>query len=298
MSEPLHICVVVLAWNSEVYMNGCLDALGKSHGVELEVICVDNNSSDRSHEIAEAHPVTTRAIRSEVNLGCAGGNNLGWREGTAPFVVFINPDCRVQPDALRELVQPLAEDDSIGSTGARLYYPSTRILQHAGGIMHPNAMCEHHGVGKEDDDLSRTSRDVDYVTGALIAFRRADLESLHGFDEELFPAYYEETDLIERLKSRGRRIRYVAEAIAYHHESPGLTKDSARFVRTSYRSRMIFVIKNYKMKRLLTSFLPFEARWFCGPFAKGFRLRTLRSYLFGLSFATRCLMRGSRRKRQ
>lgn len=297
MAEPLHISVVVLAWNSERFMEGCLDALQRSQGVQLEIICVDNASTDRSHEIAEAHPATTKALRSEINRGCAGGNNFGWRAATAPYVVFINPDCRVQPDALRELVAPLAEDETIGVTGARLYYPSTRILQHAGGILHPNAMCEHHGMGKEDDELSATTRDVDYVTGALIGFRRADLESLDGFDEELHPAYYEETDLCERLKARGKRIRYVASAIAYHHESVGLTKNSTRFVRTSYRSRIIFVIKNFSAGRFFGEFLPFETKWFFGPFAKGFRVATLRSYASGGVFALKCLLRFSKRKR-
>lgn len=278
-------------------MQGCLDALAQSQRVRLEVICIDNASADRSHEIAEKHPAVTKAIRSPRNLGYSGGNNLGWRAGTAPFVIFINPDCRVMPDTLANLVAPMAMRDDIAVCGARLLYPNTRTIQHAGGILHPNAMCEHFGTNQEDSPEFHTSKEVSYVTGALIAFRRDDLERLGGFDEEYWPAYYEETDLCWRLRKQGRKVWYNADAIAYHWESPGLRKNSARFVRTSYRSRIRFIIKNYTAGEVLTLFLPFEARWFLGPFAKGFRLQTLRSYASGVLFALKCLARLSRRRR-
>lgn len=298
-AEIPKITVVVLAYNSATYMQGCLDELARSQGVELEVICVDNASADDSHAIAEAHPATSLAIRSEKNLGYSGGNNLGWQRGAAPIVVFINPDCRVMPDTLAQLVRPMAEDDTIAVCGALLFYPNTRTIQHAGGILHPNAMCEHFGTGREDAPEFRVSKDVNYVTGALIAFRRDDLERLGGFDEDYWPAYYEETDLCWRLSRReGKRIRYVAEAVAFHHESPGLVKNSERFVRTSYRSRIRFVIKNFSPSEFLGEFLPFEWRWFIGPFAKGFRAATLRSYASGFLFALRCLARFSRRSKR
>jgi GT2 family glycosyltransferase len=294
---PPKATVVVLAYNSARFMEGCLDALRRTRGVAIEVICVDNASSDESHAIAESHPATTRAVRLEKNLGYSGGNNVGWRLGSAPYVIFINPDCRVLPETLAALLAPLDEDPTIAVTGALLYYPNSSNIQHAGGIIHPNGMCEHYGPKPEHGTDWHTSKDVDYVTGALIAFRRSDLESLGGFDEEYWPAYYEETDLCHRLKRQGKRIRYVAEAVAYHWESPGLTRDSKQFVRTSYRSRMRFIVKNHGLGELLFRVLPFEVRWFFGPYAKGFRWEMLRSYGAGILFALKCCARMSRRAR-
>ncbi|MCC5877662.1 MAG: glycosyltransferase family 2 protein [Candidatus Sumerlaeia bacterium] len=291
------ITVVILAYNSGEFMAGCLDALSSSRGVELEIICVDNASTDRSHEIAREHPATTRAIRSEENLGFSGGNNLALPHVTHPLIVFINPDCRIMPDTLFHLVAPLLKEETVGATGARLLYPNTNRIQHAGGILHPNAMGEHHGTNEEDGEKFHHDLDVDFVTGALIAFRTKDFRRLGGFDPEYWPAYYEETDLCWRLRQEGRRIRYVAGAVAYHWESPGLVKMSRRFVATSYRSRMVFLVKNYKMGDWFTRFLPFEAKWFVGPFARGFRIAVLRSYLSGSMFALKCLLRFSRRPR-
>lgn len=297
-ASPPRLTVVVLSYNSARFLAGCLDALGRSRGVELEIICVDNASGDESHAIAEGHPAVAEAIRSERNLGYSGGNNLGWRRGSAPHVVFINPDCHVQPWTLARLVAPLGEDPAVGATGAVLLYPNTRRIQHAGGILHPNAMCEHHHFMEVLDEAGIVDRDCDYVTGALIAFHRADLERLGGFDEDYWPAYYEETDLCLRLRREGRLVRLVAQAVAYHWESPGLTKLSPRFVRTSYRSRIRFVIKNFTIGEFLGGFLPFELRWLAGPFARGFRLATLRSYLSGAGFAFWCLLRLSRHPQQ
>src|SRR5690606_30896440 len=140
------------------------------------------------------------------NLGCAGGNNVGWRAATRPFVVFLNPDCFVDRGCLAEMLRPLAQDPAVGATGAKLLYPNAKRIQHAGGHLHPNAMAEHPGVGTEDDGTYSVNRECSYVTGACVALRRDHLEALGGMDEEYFPAYFEETDLCARLAASGLKV--------------------------------------------------------------------------------------------
>ncbi|MCB2155104.1 glycosyltransferase family 2 protein [bacterium] len=294
MSPPA-VSVVILSYNSAEFLPVCLEELGRSRGVELEVIVVDNNSRDDSEAIARAHPLVDKTIQTGGNLGYSGGNNVGWREASHPYLVFLNPDCCVTRDALRSLIRPLIDDPTIGITGAKLYYPHSRKIQHAGGIRHPNAMSEHHGAFQIDDGQWDEDADVDYVTGALIGIRREEMEALGGFDEEFHPAYYEESDLAVRMQRSGRRVRYVASSVGYHWESPGLELNSPRFVRTSYRSRMIWLVKNYSLAQLLFVFLPFEWRWFWGPFACGFRKPVIRSYVSGAVFAAKCALRLRRR---
>ena len=156
-------------------------------------------------------------------------------------------------------------------------------------------MSEHLGAYKIDEGQYDQDADVDYVTGALIGMRRAEMEALGGFDEEYHPAYYEESDLAWRMQHSGRRVRYVASAVGYHWESPGLELNSPRFVRTSYRSRLIWLVKNYSLPQWVGVFLPFEWTWFWGPFAKGFRRAVLRSYASGALFAAKCVLRRRRR---
>lgn len=293
--ESIPVSVVVLAYNSAGYLPICLEELRRSRGVDLEVIVVDNASSDGSAEIAEASAVVDRVVRCGRNLGCAGGNNAGWRAARRPVVLFLNPDCALDADAARRLAAPLRDDPTIGATGARLYYPNTRTLQHAGGILHPNAMAEHIGMGRQDDGSFGEDRDVDYATGAAFAMRRADLEALGGFDEEFFPAYYEETDLMARLRRSGLRVRYIGGAVGWHHESVGLERESPRLVAMSYRQRIVFAIKNYSAADWLLRFWPFEAKWILGRDARGFRRAWLAAHLRGAVFALRCLSRLSLR---
>ncbi|MDK2970674.1 MAG: hypothetical protein PWP23_429 [Candidatus Sumerlaeota bacterium] len=291
------VSVVLLAYNSARYLPVCLDELARSRGVDLEILVVDNASRDNSAALARAHPAVTRVIETGRNLGCAGGNNVGWRAATHPLVVFLNPDCCVERDTVRIMADALLQDDTIGIVGARLYYPHSHRVQHAGGVLHPNAMAEHPGVNALDEGQFDEDKDVDFVTGALVAVRRADIEALGGLDEDFFPAYYEETDLCWRLRASGRRVRYLSAAIGYHWESVELGLFSPALVRMSYRSRMIFVVKNLLWRRFFTEFLPFETRWFFGPFARGFRRQVLISYASGAFFALRCLLRLRRRPR-
>ncbi|MDX2177359.1 MAG: glycosyltransferase family 2 protein [Candidatus Sumerlaeia bacterium] len=295
-AEPF-VSVVVLSYNSERHLTGCLASLARSRGVRLEVIVVDNASQDRSAEIAARHTVLSRFIQTGANLGYSGGNNVGWRAATAPIVVFLNPDCWPEPDAIRLMVDELERDATVGIVGARLLYPHTDLIQHAGGVLYPNGMCEHLGLMKKDGPEWRTIRDVDYVTGALIAIRRGDVEALGGFDEEYHPAYYEESDWCVRLARAGRRVRYAGAAAAYHAESPGLTKLSWRFQRTNHRSRWRFVIKNHGLWHIATRALPFEWRWMRAAHSRGYRRAVLLTWPGAVLFALRCLLRFSRRRR-
>lgn len=285
------VSVVVLSYNSAKYLPVCLEELARSRGANLEVIVVDNASRDESATIARSHPAVDKLLALESNLGCAGGNNAGWREATKPIVVFLNPDCVVERDSIRAMADVLNSEPQVGITGAKLYYPNTHKIQHFGGVLHPNAMAEHPEVNELDEGQFTGDRDCDYVTGAFVAVRRAEIEALGGFDEEFFPAYYEESDLCHRLRASGKCVRLVARAIGYHWESVELGMFSPALVRMSYRSRMIYVVKNMTGLDFFRRFLPFETKWFIGPFARGFRRQVLRSYVSGALFALRCLIR-------
>jgi len=146
---PPLVSTVVLAWNCEEDLGFCLDALSQSRGVEAEILVVDNSSGDRSAEVAESHPAVSRTIRNLVNLGCAGGNIVGWRAARGRLVVFVNPDCVVDCDALRVLTESLVRESSVGAAGAVLYYPNTTMIQHAGGFVSVNGIAGHKGEAIE-----------------------------------------------------------------------------------------------------------------------------------------------------
>lgn len=295
--DALPATILVLCYRSERFITRCLDALADLRRRPGEIIVVENASGDAAAARAREHPLRPRVIETQANLGFGGGNNLGWREARGEFVIFLNPDCVIEPDCAEALIRPLIErPGEIGVTGAKLYYPNSHILQHAGGIIHENAMSEHRGMGQLDTGRFDAPAEVPYVTGAAMAMRRETLLRTGGFDEDFFPAYYEEADLCLRVRRRlGLKTLYVPEAVGYHMESATVKRGSDRFVRLAYRSRIVYLIKNASARQWLTEVIPFELDWLRQPYSKGFRWAAMRSYAQGAGFAARCLMRLSRR---
>lgn len=288
--------VIILTYNSAEYVRPCLRAVAATDWGPLDVVVVDNASSDNSGLVARlaaqeiGFGLTVLPLTH--NLGCAGGNNVGWRHTTGDFVVFLNPDTEVTPGFVRELVTPMIADPSIGVTGARIYYPGTRTLQHAGAGVYPNGMTHHYGAGEEDTGQHEQMRDVDYVTGAGFAVRRTLLERIGGFDEDYFPAYFEEVDLCARIRRLGFRVVYVPQAILYHHESVSLTVNSPAFHRLYQRMRIRYLMKNLSLLQWITTFIPAEIRWLMSePLAKGHRLEQFRAYAEGAWWLLRRALR-------
>jgi GT2 family glycosyltransferase len=127
-------------------------------------------------------------------------------------IVFLNDDTEPEPGWLEALCVPFA-DPAIGITGARLTYPDGRI-QHAGVYLdRPGGVLTAHNVLTDEP-----SREVDAVTGACMAVRRATWEQLGGFDTG-FVNGYEDVDLCLRAQAAGWRVWYTADSRVVHHES-------------------------------------------------------------------------------
>ncbi|MGI8904881.1 MAG: glycosyltransferase family 2 protein [Candidatus Sumerlaeaceae bacterium] len=293
------ISVIILTFGSAKFIGPCISSVVASTRSPVEVVVVDNASTDDSLKLAEEaaskSALPLKPIPLQCNLGCAGGNNAGWRASMGEVLVFLNPDTEITPGFLDELVRPLLNDTDIGITGAKMVYPGSRVLQHAGGIVYPNGMTAHHGLGQQDRGQFDTQRDVDYVTGAGFAIRRELMESLGGFDEEYFPAYYEEVDLCMRVRQLGKRIVYVPSAVMVHHESVSLGADSPALRRMYSRMRIQFCLKNFSLFQLLRWSIPCEIRWMLTePAARGHRAQQLRSYVANWRFLLRKLSGGNR----
>jgi GT2 family glycosyltransferase len=256
--------LVVLLYQSADYIRPCLASIAKLDHRPDELVIVDNASTDGSAKIARAAladlGLNAKVIELQRNLGCCGGNNVGWRESCAEIVVFLNPDTEVSPTFLSEILRPFTTRPDVGIVGCKIYYPGTRRLQHAGGRIFANGRTEHFGAGEEDQGQYDSPRECDYVTGAAIAVRRHVLEALHGFDEDFFPAYFEEVDLCTRAQRLGWRVLYWPTAVIYHHESVSLGVESERFLRLYHRMRLLYCAKHLRMRDWLRTFASEEWR--------------------------------------
>ncbi len=218
----------------------------------LEVIVVDNASArDEATVIEQRYPQVT-VIRSERNLGFAGGNNLGIRAARGRYLFFINNDTLLyrspqQPtDGLRRLLERLDSDDTVGAVCPKIRFASEgHPIQFAGYTpLSPVTMRNRAiGFGEADRGQYDTAHPTPYAHGAAMLVRR-DAIGRAGMMPECYFLYYEELDWSMMLRRAGYAIWYDPSLTIYHKESQTTGQNSP--LRTYYltRNRLLFARRN------------------------------------------------------
>ncbi len=259
-AEP-SVTVIVLNWNSKEYLDPCLGALQQLDYPHVELLVVDNGSSDDSVDYIRTNFPSLPLIANERNLGYAGGNNLGLKASDADILVVLNPDVVVPRDWLRVLVSYFVADPTIGVAGCLLRFPGADLIQHAGGgIDFPQGWSRHIGAGETDIRRHAAVMDVDYVIGAAFAIRRQLFARIGGFDETFF-LYYEDVDYCYRARDAGYRVVYAPTPPAVHHEAVTTRKESQFYLEQVHAGRWRFLLKHAPIEVLLADTVKAEHRW-------------------------------------
>jgi GT2 family glycosyltransferase len=253
--------VIIPVWNGAAELPACLDALLAQTGVELEVLAVDNASTDGSGDLVAARYPQVRLLRQPANLGFGGGCNAGLAAAHGDVLVLLNQDTEVRPGWLAALVDALQNDPAAGIAGSKALYPDG-TLQHAGGVIDRQGSGSHRGAGQPDTGQYDQVQDVEYVTGASLALSRRAYTQVGGFDEGFGPAYFEDVDLCFRVRHAGLRVVYVPASVLVHKEQSRAVADPGHDAMLLYhRNRLRFVAKHWPLSRLQTEFLPAEQGW-------------------------------------
>ena len=254
----MKVSVIVPIWNGRKYLNACLDALLAQDYSDFEIIGVDNASSDGSADfVAEKYP-QVRLIRNKRNPGFAGGCNVGLRAAQGDVLVLLNQDVVVRSGWLTALTGAFT-DEQIGVIGAKILEPDDLTLSHAGGYLEwPLALGWHIGAGEVDRGQYDTATDVEYVTGASLAIKRAVTDKIGLLDENFYPAFYEDVDLCWRARQAGWKVRYEPRAVALHDESSSTRHHWPSRHYYHYRNRLLFLFKHFSPLQILAEFIPAE----------------------------------------
>jgi GT2 family glycosyltransferase len=213
--EPFRAGVVIVSYNARQKLMGCLESLRRALPADCDLVVVDNASVEGNAEaIAERFP-DVKLICSPVNLGFAGGCNLGARHTRSRALVFLNPDTKVEPGWLDALVAPLEASDRTGLTTARILLMSDpQRLNVCGCNVHLSGLTLCRGAGRPRDTYLQREP-VAAISGAAFAIRAELFERLGGFDEEMF-LYLEDTDLAWRARLGGWQTVYTPDSIVLH----------------------------------------------------------------------------------
>jgi len=242
--------VIILGWGGEPYIADCLAALRRQSYRAVEVIVVDNGSPDGTAEIVERDFSEVRLIRTEQNLGVAGGNNVGLRAAQGELCILINADVEAHPGWLSHLVGAMEADPRIGIAGAKLLYPDGTIQFAGGRIDPPRGYPSHLGRHEVDRGQFDTATDVEFVTGASLAIRRSILDRIGYEDERFFPIDLEDVDMSYRARAAGFRVVLAPQAVATHHESSTARAQDLGRALSLEAGRVRFVCKYWPAARL------------------------------------------------
>lgn len=227
--DPLSLAAVIVTYNSAEVLPGLLDSLpaGCAGIDELDVIVVDNDSRDRSVEIARNHPVGVRVIETGRNAGYAAAINAATATiGKHCDVLVLNPDIRLMPGSARILCEELS-DLAIGITVPQMLSedghlaPSIRrepsLITAWGEALLGGTLAARCGLGEivHDPALYRDGGSIEWATGAALMISARARLAAGDWDESFF-LYSEEVDYLRRVRERGLSVNYVPQATAVH----------------------------------------------------------------------------------
>lgn len=253
--------IIVLSWNGLPYISKCVSAISSQISGHSEIILVDNGSSDGTVPFVRSHFSYIRVIENASNTGVSNGWNIGINHSKGKFLYFINQDVYLKDGWLNEMRRAMESDDKIGIAGCKLLYPGERTIQHAGGrIIFPQFLTKHIGLGEHDIGLYDKENEVDYVTGAAFCVRDVVFKKIGTFDPIFFPAYCEDLDFCLRARSSGFKVMYIPHAVAIHHHSSSLGRDSYSKYYYKHINRLRLVYKHLGEKQN-SDFFRSEIKW-------------------------------------
>ncbi len=246
-----HVSVVIVNWNGCHLLEECFQALAAQTYRDFEVIVVDNGSRDGSVEWLVAHAPEVKLICNQANLGFAAANNQGMRLARASLIAVLNNDAAPEPDWLQMLVQAAEREPGAGMFASQILLREPASTVDSLGIEVDRAgLAWNRGWGLPvTDRVVNVPGEVFGPSGAAALYRRAMLDEIGLFDEELF-AYYEDVDLAWRAQWAGWRCQYVPQAVVHHTHSATARRGSSFKRRLLSRNKWWVIAKDYPFAHL------------------------------------------------
>ncbi len=227
MPDTPSLAIIIVSYNVQDELDACLQSLvGHTAPFETTITVVDNGSSDGTVALLRQRWSSVQLIEAGDNLGFARANNVGIRATRSEFVLLLNPDTVVPPGAIATLMRALATHPEAAAAGPRLIdeagfpelsfgwkiSPFGELRQKVLGSLYRRRI---RSVVRHVDRWARSAGEREWVSGACLLLRRADLEAVGLLDERFF-MYTEDVDLCLQLRGRGRTILFIPQAEVIH----------------------------------------------------------------------------------
>jgi N-acetylglucosaminyl-diphospho-decaprenol L-rhamnosyltransferase len=254
----LHI--VIVNWNSKHYLKSCLQSVSTAHQNNFQisqVTIVDNASIDNSLSGIEKINLPLKIIKNGKNVGFGAACNQGELTNDAKYVLFLNPDTRINRDSLELAIEFMETPDNhkTGVVGIQLFNEENKIQKSCSRFPTPtNFWCDLIGISKLATNKFTShlmlewdhneTKEVDHVIGAFYLIRNKLFRSLNGFDEDYF-VYLEDLDLSCRVKKSGWSSYYLTQCQSFHQGGGTSSQVKATRLFYSLNSKIIYAHKHF-----------------------------------------------------
>ncbi len=256
MDQQPYVSIILVNYNGEKFLTDCLKSLETIDYPRdrYEVILVDNASKDNSVKLIKEDFPWVELIVSDRDTGYSEGNNIGVKNATGSYLVFLNTDTVVEKSWLNELVRKIESDKTIGACSSQvLYLDNKNLINTIGGFW--SMLGIPGSMGEKPKDSFKDGVSTFSPTGCSMIIRSDVYKEIGGFDNDYF-LYCEDADLGWRLWNRKLKIVLVSSSIVYHKGSASLKALGKKtfsewYYLYSARNRFTTIMKNARMSDLL-----------------------------------------------
>jgi GT2 family glycosyltransferase len=251
------VSIITVNYNQSEVTCALLESLDKTTYPNLEVIVVDNHSTEDDPTIIKQRHPNIVFIQNPINYGFAAGNNYGLMRARGEYVMLLNNDIEVPPGFLEPLVAKLENHPEIGAVSPRIkFYYQPDTIQYAGYTPMDRVTIRNFAIGYREKDRGQYNEDREtaYAHGAAMMVPMRVVKQI-GLMSYIFFLYYEEADWCERILKAGYKIYYVGSSYVLHKESVSTGRLSPLKIYYLNRNRIVFMRRNLHGKEYYVALL-------------------------------------------
>jgi GT2 family glycosyltransferase len=251
------VSIITVNFNQAEVTCALLESLNKITYPNLEVIVVDNHSTEDDPAIIKQRYPNIVFIQNPINYGFAAGNNYGLMRARGEYVMLLNNDTEVPPGFMEPLIAKLENHPEIGAVSPRIkFYYQPDTIQYAGYTPMDKVTIRNFAIGYQEKDRGQYNEDREtaYAHGAAMVVPMRVVKEI-GLMSYIFFLYYEEADWCERIQRAGYKIYYVGSSYILHKESVSTGRLSPLKIYYLNRNRIVFMRRNRQGKEYYIALL-------------------------------------------
>jgi GT2 family glycosyltransferase len=241
------VSVVIPNWNGKKYLETCITSLLNQSYDNIEIIVVDNASTDDSVEYLQKNFPQVKVIRHNQNMGFGAANNAGIRLAQGNYMMMLNNDTRLEPNCIEELKKSIEKDRKYGACASKILLEKENNLLDVAGI---DVCLDGLAIGRgrlESGDQFNKEEEVFFASDCACLYKKEMLDDIgltnEIYDEDFF-AYADETDMGWRAQLAGWKCIYNPQAVVYHLHSASSSSYSPFKAFLVERNRIWVAVKN------------------------------------------------------